>query len=130
MILNDVPVVPETENSSTFHQGMVNRMGVSFFKYGKVEDAYPNRVDAIRSLITRLEKYTGDLQLAKEGGCGLGGDGNTEWLMDVANFAMIEFMRPRHPGAHFKGTDSDASPGRSRLDGAGAHDRNDGSKHE
>jgi len=41
--------------------------------------------------------------------------GNTEWLIDAANFAMIEFMHPRHPHAHFTGTDDDASPGRTAL---------------
>ena len=130
MNTKDTPGVPETENSFLFHQGMVNRMGVSFYKYGAVAEAYPERVDALRSLITRLEKYAGDVNLIKEGGTGLGGDGNTEWLLDVANFAMIEFMRPRHPKAHFKGTDSAESPGRTRFDNAGPSDRNDGSKHE
>ena len=32
-------------------------------------------------------------------------------MIDVANFAMIEYMYPRHPNAHFEATDSDASPG-------------------
>jgi hypothetical protein len=90
--------VPESECSLGFLQGMVNRMCMSFFKYGKVKDAYPARVDAIASLKKRLEKYERD--------------GNTEWLMDVANFAMIEFMHPKHPEAHFRSTDSAESPGR------------------
>ena len=93
-----LPNVPDTEFSEPFVQGMADRMAVSFCKYGKVADAYPHRVDAIASLQKRLEKYERD--------------GNTEWLIDVANFAMIEFMHPRHPEAHFKATDSQASPGR------------------
>jgi hypothetical protein len=32
--------------------------------------------------------------------------------MDAANFAMIEFMRPRREGARFEPTDSAGSPGR------------------
>jgi hypothetical protein len=44
--------------------------------------------------------------------------------MDVENFAMIEFMHPRHAGAHFVGTDSDQSPGRVRSDGSVDADRN------
>lgn len=98
MILKQPPSVPESENSQPFHQGMVDRMGVSFCKYGAVRDAYPHRVDAIESLKKRLERYERD--------------GNTEWLMDVANFAMIEFMHPKHPEAHFRATDSKESPGR------------------
>ena len=99
MNLKEVPAVPATENSEAFHQGMIDRMGVSYFKYGAVADAYPKRVDAIASLKARLDRYDHD--------------GNTEWLMDVANFAMIEFMHPRHPEAHFRATDSKESPGRA-----------------
>lgn len=95
------PNVPASEFSKNFAQGMADRMSVSFCKYGAVADAYPHRVDAIASLKARLERYERD--------------GNTEWLMDVANFAMIEFMRPRHPEAHFRATDSKESPGRKWL---------------
>jgi hypothetical protein len=87
--------VPASEFSDTFVQGMYDRMAVSYWKYGKVADAYPAKVDAIASLHKRLERYAET--------------GNTEWLMDVANFAMIEFMRPRHPQAHFEGTDNDTT---------------------
>jgi hypothetical protein len=81
-------------------------MLVSFYKYGAVANAYPDRVDAIASLQQRLKLYaSGDP--AK----GIA-PGNTEYLMDAANFAMIEFMHPRHPDAHFKGTDDEGSPGR------------------
>ena len=90
--------VPATEHSNEFHQGMVDRMGISFFKYGPLAQGFPTRVNAIASLEERLLKYKST--------------GNTEWLMDVANFAMIEFMRPRHPEAHYKPTDSRESPGR------------------
>jgi hypothetical protein len=98
MDIKDFGGVPGSENSQEFHQGMVDRMGVSYFKYGLVADAYPAKVDAIASLRARLDRYEAD--------------GNTEWLMDVGNFAMIEFMRPRHPKAQFRATDSDESPGR------------------
>lgn len=89
---------PDSEFSEKFAQGMADRMAVSYHKYGLVSDAYPKKVDAIASLQKRLEKYAED--------------GNTEWLMDVANFAMIEFMYPRHKKAHFRATDSQESPGR------------------
>lgn len=92
------PNVPLSEFSDAFTQGMADRMAVSYCKYGAVKDAYPSRVDAIASLKKRLERYEET--------------GNTEWLMDVANFAMIEFMHPRHPDAHFRATDSRESPGR------------------
>lgn len=103
--------MPASEVSPTFLQGMVSRMGVSFHKYGKVKDAYPKKVDAIASLKVRLDKYVED--------------GNTEWLMDVANFAMIEFMHPAHPTAHFTPQDSDTSPGRQGHNGRRDRRRNE-----
>jgi len=93
----------ESEISAPFMRGMVNRMMVSLHKYGKVADAYPAKVNAIDSLQQRLAKYAET--------------GNTEFLMDVGNFAMIEFMHPAHPNAFFEGTDSDQSPGRTTQSG-------------
>ena len=98
MNIKTLPNVPESEFNQTFIQGMADRMAVSYFKYGKVSMAYPKLVDAIKSLHLRLEKYEQT--------------GNTEFLMDVANFAMIEFAYPRHPKAHFEAKDSKDSPGR------------------
>lgn len=93
-----------------FWEGMKARMEMSYFKYGELKDAYPHKVDAIESLKLRLDKYMAT--------------GNTEFLMDVANFAMIEFMLPRHPKAHFQATDSDQSPGRKSIHGRVSSDPN------
>lgn len=90
--------IPESEISIPFIQRMMDAMGLSFFKYGKVAEAYPLKVDAMASLKVRLNKYEVT--------------GNTEYLVDVANFAMIEFMHPKHPKAHFAAEDSSGSPGR------------------
>jgi hypothetical protein len=104
---------PETEFSNFFVQGMANRMAVSYHKYGPVSEAYPEKVDAIESLKTRLKLYLegGEIKGQKIA------PGNTEYLIDAANFAMIEFMHPKHPKAFFKVTDSDGSPGRVWNDG-------------
>lgn len=91
--------VPESEYSEQFLQGMVNRMGVSYYKYGYIKDAYPHDVNALLSMQQRLNKYQQT--------------GNTEFLIDAANFAMIEFLRPSVEGAFFEATDSDQSPGRT-----------------
>jgi len=72
-------------------------MVTSFYKYGAVAKNAELGNDAIKDLENRLELY-------KE-------TGNTEWLVDVGNFAMIEFMFPHHPKAHFRATDSNESPG-------------------
>lgn len=93
----------ETEVSKEFLQGMVNRMIVSFHKYGPVADAYPDKVNALESMQQRVEEYRRT--------------GNTEFLIDAGNFVMIEFMRPSHPQAYFQGTDSEQSPGRTTADG-------------
>jgi hypothetical protein len=101
MICFDWPTsrIPDTEFSRDFIQGMLNRMAMSWIKYGNVREAYPHRVNALKSLEQRITKYIET--------------GNTEYLMDVANFAMIEFMHPSVPDAHFTATDSDGSPGRT-----------------
>jgi hypothetical protein len=102
---------PATEYSSQFVQGMVNAMGVSFFKYGAVANAYPINVNALDSLQKRIERYLAT--------------GNIEYLIDVANFAMIEFMHPSVEGAFYQPTDADGSPGRvSRTRGDMTQDDN------
>jgi hypothetical protein len=87
-----------TEFSEQFVQGMRDRMVVSFYKYGAAADAYPEKVSAVASLSDRLRKYAETK--------------NTEYLVDAANFAMIEFMHPSVEGAFFAGTDDEGSPGR------------------
>jgi hypothetical protein len=112
------PNVPTSEFSREFAQGMANRMAVSYCKYGAVAEAYPSRVDAIGSLLRRLAEYLGEegfrdaVQAAIKAVASDKSVGNTEWLMDVGNFAMIEFMHPKHATAHFRATDSKESPGR------------------
>lgn len=88
---------PQTQYSIPFMQGMVNRMLTSYHKYGHIADA-AELTDFTKQIIIRLEKYLET--------------GNTEWLMDVANYAMMEYMHPSHEDAHFRATGADESPGR------------------
>lgn len=90
--------VPLTEFCLRFVQGMADRMAMSFFKYGAVQDAFPSKIDAVETLKLCLIKYERT--------------GNSEYLMDVANYAMIEFMHPRHKDAHYTPVDAKASAGR------------------
>lgn len=84
--------------SPRFIELMQNRIVTSHYKYGWMSENYPTGlVDAMESLEKRLALYRET--------------GNTEWLVDAANFAMIEFMYPQHPRAHFRATDSGESPG-------------------
>ncbi len=86
-----------TEFSEDFVRYMKNRMVMSYFKYGKVEDA--------------RKKYLAT--------------GNTEWLIDAANNLMMEFMFPSVEGAHFKATESKESPGRTTNEGTMSSRHND-----
>lgn len=112
---------PATEVDAPFLQKMVDSMALSFFKYGPVAEGYPKNVDALASLMVRLCKYAGidtvmrALEVASTK-CDHGGDGNRRWLVDVANFAMIEAAHSRHPLAHWPEHD-ETSPG--RADNAG-----------
>jgi hypothetical protein len=89
---------PPTEYSEQFIQGMINRMSMSYLKYGRISDAYPSKVSALESLKLRIKKYLES--------------GNKEHLMDAANFLMIEFICPEVEDAYFKAEDSNKSPGR------------------
>lgn len=67
---------------------------VSYHKYGPAKKNFAEgRVDAIKSLERKLNAY-------KE-------TGNTEYLADVANYAMFAFMYPIHKKAHYKPMDDD-----------------------
>jgi hypothetical protein len=90
--------VLQTEFSGEFVKGMQDRMVMSYYKYGPVKVNYEQKlINNMESLEKRLQKYKDT--------------GNTEYLIDVANFAMIEFMYPQHKGAFYKATDSSESPG-------------------
>lgn len=87
-----------TEYSADFDKLRREQMITGHFKYGSIRmNAKRKYVDYIATLEKRLQAY-------KE-------TGNTEFLADIANFAMIEFMYPQHSNAHYEPTDSDKSPG-------------------
>ena len=88
-----------TEYSSEFDEIRKNMMVMSFYKYGPIGANYKTEkaIDAIKSLEKRLQAYKDT--------------GNTEFLADIANFAMIEYMYPQHEKAFYKPTDSRESPG-------------------
>lgn len=94
-----------TEVDPQFIKGMEERMVMSYHKYGAIAEGAP-KMDSMANVLARLRMYTvGDPAKGIK-------PGNTEYLMDAANFAMIEYMYPKHPDAHFASGDDDASPGR------------------
>lgn len=94
-VFDSIPI--EEICSTKFLQCMLNSMITSHFKYGNVSDCYPKKVSAIKSLKERLKLYERT--------------GNADWLIDVSNFAMIEFMHPAHPKFHHRPTSAKESPG-------------------
>jgi len=88
----------KTEWSDQFIEYMKNRMLVSYAKYGPVQQAFPAKINALQSSRERVQKYLET--------------GNQEWLVDAANFLLIEFLCPSLPNAHFRAADSDESIGR------------------
>lgn len=86
----------KTEYSERFDKIRKDMMIMSYYKYGSMKDNYDKFkcMDALGNIEKRIQKY-------KE-------TGNTEFLADVANFAMIEFMYPSIDGAKYAPTDSGA----------------------
>jgi hypothetical protein len=85
------------EYSTEFDKLRKSRVEVSFYKYGAARDNFGSgRVDAIGSLELCLDKFKKT--------------GNTEYLLDVANYAMLRYMFPL-PGEYFKATDNSGSAG-------------------
>lgn len=65
---------------------MVDCMCIAFSRYGALRMAYPEKVDAIATLENKLLAYKSS--------------GNARLLVDIANYAMIEYMHPKHPDHH------------------------------
>lgn len=85
------------EYSEKFDRLRKNRVTASYYKYGPARQNYGGgRVDAIKTAELCLDAFKKD--------------GNTEHLVDAANYLMFRFMYP-YPGEQFKATDSDKSVG-------------------
>nr|DAJ94532.1 MAG TPA: hypothetical protein [Bacteriophage sp.] len=86
------------EYSERFDQLRRNRVKTSYYKYGPAKRNYQTgNVKALPTMERCIEKYNST--------------GNTEYLVDAANYLMFEFMYPQHPKAHFKATDNKDSAG-------------------
>jgi hypothetical protein len=94
--LNWPDSVPEDQIDLPFIQGMLDRMAFGFHNYGHAR-RFMDRPDNLANVAIRVKKYQETL--------------NTEFLIDAANFLMMEFMVPSLPGAHFKATEHHESPG-------------------
>lgn len=95
--------VPLTEFDPEFAVKMISAMMVSFHKYGRVADAYPLKFNAASDMRARMGKYRET--------------GNKHFLVDAANFAMIEAMHPGREAATWGANDAADSPGRTTASG-------------
>lgn len=87
----------DIEYSEEFDQKRKNAVIVSFHKYGPSKENFKKgMVDAIGSLKKNLKKFEET--------------GNTEYLVDVANYAMFRFMYPQGDES-YRPSDSDQSAG-------------------
>lgn len=85
--------------SAEFQTMRENSMFVSHFKYGWPEDTYARKISpasALANLEKRLEAY-------KE-------TGNKDYLMDIANFADLEFQYPSISSAHLNRNNEGEQP--------------------
>lgn len=85
---NAIESILKSEYSKEFDEKRKRSMITSYYKYGKAALNYPNNVDAIASLEQRLNLYKQT--------------GNMDYLIDIANFAMLEFMFPRKKDSFYK----------------------------
>lgn len=88
--------VPIDQIDIPFIQGMLNRMAFGFHNYGHMR-RYEKKSHSLKNIKIRLKEY----ERTK----------NTEFLMDAANYAMMEFCVPSLKGAHFRPTSKAESPG-------------------
>lgn len=87
----------KTQYSDQFDKERKHRVEVSYYKYGPARDNFAGgRVDAIKTAELCLHAFKKD--------------GNTEHLVDAANYLMFRYMYP-YPGEYFKPTDSSGSAG-------------------
>lgn len=83
--------------SSAFIEKMKNAIVTSHFKYGYANKTYPDLAQAYKCAKERLAEYEKTH--------------NKEYLVDVANFVMLEFLYPAFRDARYVPTDSDKSIG-------------------
>lgn len=81
----------KTEWSEEFERLMRNRLIIGALRYGRIGAANKPQYDRVSSMIKRLSKYQET--------------GNKEFLVDVANICLLEFVECNHPNQHFHAID-------------------------
>jgi hypothetical protein len=89
-------LVPLDQIDIPFIQGMIDRMAFGYFNYGHMR-RYEVKSHSLKNVEIRLKHY----KKTK----------NTEFLMDAANYCMMEFCVPSIIGAKYTPTTKKESPG-------------------
>lgn len=87
----DLDDLGRTEWSDEFEIRMRRRLIMGALRYGRLRAPGKPRYDRLKSIRSRLAAY----EL----------DGNLEWLVDVANLCLLEWVEGDHPKRHFKSID-------------------------
>ena len=83
--------------SEVFILKMKNAIEMSHYKYGWASKTYPELAQAIKCVQERLDMYEKTH--------------NKDFLIDIANFAMLEYLYPSYEDSKYVPTDSKDSPG-------------------
>ena len=105
--------IPLDHLSVEFLQGMVDRMAFGYHNYGHSRIGFQNPGN--HSTMKCMELRHKEFKRTK----------NTEFLMDEANYCMLEHMYHQTPGAFFRATTKEESPGSPRKDGRIVHGKED-----
>ncbi len=97
MMGNSREEILKRDFSNAFIEKMKNAIEMSHYKYGWANKTYPELAQAYKCVRERLEAYEKTH--------------NKEYLIDAANFAMLEFLYPAFADAKYIPTDSDKSVG-------------------
>lgn len=80
------------ENWSDEFEGLMrNRLIMGAFRYGPLKAQEKGVYDCIGSIVRRAAKYRAT--------------GNDELLVDIANLALVEYVKGAHPKKHFSSID-------------------------
>jgi hypothetical protein len=83
--------------SEEFILKMKNAIEMSHYKYGWASKTYPELAQAVKCVQERLDLYEKTH--------------NKDFLIDIANFAMLEYLYPSYKDSKYVPMDSKDSPG-------------------
>jgi hypothetical protein len=81
----------KTEWSPRFEKLMRNRLVMGALRYGRLNSPGKPKYDLLKAIKARVDRYAET--------------GNVEFLVDVANLALLEFEEGNHPNKHFAAID-------------------------